>query len=152
MFGMNFPWLSRVSCVLLVVVALTLLSGCSDNGVRTIPVRGRITYGGGPWPAAGAIYFTPLESTGKTMRPALARFEKDGVFSARTFVDGDGLIPGKYVMKVECWEFAPTLVAGAPEPKSYVPVAIQTGTAEGWKLEVADGKDSLELKLDVPKT
>jgi hypothetical protein len=134
------------------LIAVVALSGCSGNGIRTVPVRGKITYAGGEWPKAGAIYFTPIESAGQIMRPGLARFGKDGVFSVRTFVDGDGLIPGRYLIKVECWETPPTLTPGAPEAKSYVPLAIQTGTAEGWKLDVPREEDLVELTLDVPKS
>jgi hypothetical protein len=137
--------------VFAIVCATTLLCGCSDNGIRTIPVHGRITYDGGEWPAAGVLYFTPLVSTGSTMRPGIAKFDKDGGFTAQTFVSGDGLIPGEYRIKVECWENPPTLAPGAPPAKSYVPQEIQLGTAEGWKVEVPPSDNVVELSLNVPK-
>jgi hypothetical protein len=136
----------------LLLVAVTLfLSACNGNGVQTIPVRGRVTHGGGAWPVEGTLYFIPIQTAGTTMRPGMAKFTKEGEFAARTFTDGDGLIPGKYAIKVECWEHPPSMDPNAPEAKSYVPAAIQAGTAEGWQVEVGGDQKVVELTLDVPK-
>lgn len=142
------PFAGRAS---LLAGCVLFLAACNGNGIETIPVRGQITYGGGVWPANGTLYFIPIQTTGTIMRPGMARFTKEGQFAARTFTEGDGLIPGRYAVKVECWEHPPSMDSNAPEAKSYVPAAIQAGTAEGWQVEVSSDQSVVELKLDVPK-
>src|SRR5689334_4795805 len=93
-------WHSAGPKFLLAVFAI-FLSACNGNGIQTVPVRGRVTYGGGAWPVEGTLYFLPIQTAGTTMRPGMAKFTKEGEFAARTFTDGDGLIPGKYAIKVE---------------------------------------------------
>lgn len=137
--------------MLFAIVAIHMLCGCGDSGPKTVAVRGRITYGGGQWPTTGVLYFTPVGTPGQIMRPGIAKFSQDGSFAAHTFAEGDGLLPGQYVIKVECWEHPPALAPGAPAPKSYVPREIRTGTAAGWNIDVQPGQ-ALDLTLDVPKS
>jgi hypothetical protein len=145
----NLPALSSV-----VALLLSCISGCERHGVPTIPVMGKITYGGGAWPAAGTLYFTPLEpADGMPQRPGRARFEREGTFRAQTFADADGLIPGRYCVNVECWETPPSMDASAAEAKSFVPTKYQSGRTSGFEVMVdRDGKGAVELNLDVPKS
>lgn len=89
----------------LAMVGTVVTLGCGPSrGV--VPVEGRITFAGGPPPAPGYIYFTPVDmqadETGSEPRPATAIFMADGEFRATTFRDGDGLRPGAYEARVEC--------------------------------------------------
>ena len=80
----------------------------------------------------------------------MAKFDPSGNFVAQTFADGDGLLPGEYTIKVECWDKPPSMEPGTPPAKSYVPREIQLGTAPGWTVIVADDQPSVDLELDVP--
>ena len=101
------PRRSIVTFVVTVVVA-TCSAGCGPERPKTIPVRGTISFDGAPPPAPGAIYFAPIEvAEGYARRPGRARFDTDGLYRATSFEDGDGLVPGKYLVRVECWQTVP---------------------------------------------
>jgi hypothetical protein len=94
----------------LVLLATLACVGCGDSRPETIPVTGRLTYGGGDWPNEGVIYFTALEpAEGFPRRAGTGYFEADGSFEAQTWVEGDGLMPGKYRVSVECWKVPPKI-------------------------------------------
>ena len=97
----------------LAVFLLLLLVGCGREGPERVSIQGRVTYAGGPWPKPGVIYFQPLEAAaGLPMRPATGHFGVDGSFQVTSFDPSDGLVPGKYRVRVECWEVEPP-----PEPR-----------------------------------
>jgi hypothetical protein len=80
-----------------------LFVGCGPSGPKTIPVSGKVTLNGGPLPGPGFIYFTTEGgSVGTISRPGTAELAADGAYKAKTFTDGDGLLPGKYLLRVEC--------------------------------------------------
>ena len=113
---------------------------------KTIKVSGRITYGGANWPKEGQLYFACLEpAPGYDRRPGTALFNTSGSFTASSFGTGDGLVPGKYAVNIECWEVAPSMEQQATPGKSYVP--------EGFRLEldVPANSKPLSLTWDVPK-
>ena len=94
-FLLLFPWL--------------LLAGCGPGGVETIRVEGQLTYEGGEFPVAGVIYLLPTSvPAGLPMRPASGTFEADGRFTVTSFRSGDGLVPGTYTARVECWKVRPS--------------------------------------------
>ena len=67
------------------------------------------------------LFFAPSEpAEGFPRRPGTADFNEDGEFEASSFKTGDGLLPGKYVVNVECWEVPPSMGAGPPA-KTAVP-------------------------------
>lgn len=78
-------------------------SGCDSNPLPIVPVHGVITFDGGPCPRDGVIYFAPLEAAaGLPKRTGIGKFDTDGKFTVTSFRPGDGLIPGKYVIWIEC--------------------------------------------------
>lgn len=137
----------------LVLAALVSAVGCKEEGIKTVPVRGRVTYGGGDWPKGGTLTFASIEAAeGMTQHPGTAQFGPNGKFQASTFGDGDGLVPGKYVVNIECWESPPH-----PEDpnagKSYVPTKYQSGMQSGFEIVVpADKRGAVEVTFDVPKS
>lgn len=148
-FAATFP------CVLLgplVALAAVCLLGCDRNSVVTTPVEGRITYGGGDWPAPGILYFVPLGSAGSSpQRPGTAAFAQDGRFKATTLEPGDGLNPGKYYVNIECWKVPPSLAPNAPPPQSYVPAEFYQDVAGRLQIEVpAGGEEPLQVNFDLP--
>ena len=102
--------------MLLFCGGMTLLLGCGSGHPPTTVVSGKITLAGKTLPKAGAIYFTPLE--GALKRPGVGEFDANGNYTVRSWNEGDGLLPGKYKVSVECWVVPPTM-GGAP--KSYIP-------------------------------
>jgi hypothetical protein len=135
------------SAILLSALFFLTLAGCGREGPERVPVNGRVTYGGGSWPKTGVVYFQPLGSTpGLPMRPALGRFDVDGYFEATSFTPGDGLVPGKYRVRVECWEVEPNPDPKFGPPKSYVPANVSLAD-----LDVPAGSEELNPSWDVPK-
>lgn len=90
-----------------VLASLVLLCcGCSRPELPLQPVTGRVTLGGGEWPSGGTLTFAPVEGEGALPRVAgWASFPADGHFIAECAL-GDGLPPGKYVVRVVCAEAA----------------------------------------------
>ena len=121
--------------------------GCGPSRPTTIPVRGTVTFNGGPPPAEGMITFPCIEpAPGFDRRPGRARFDTSGKYSATSFVDGDGLVPGTYRVRVECWKVAPSMEAQAsPDSQgvSYI--------AEGFEPPTITVDDSLgTFNINVP--
>ncbi len=122
-----------------------LIFGCSGDPVGRIPVTGKVTYGGGPWPAEGVVYFNPSEpAAGFPRLNGIGRFGTDGEFQVQSTGEGMGLVPGTYKVSVECWETPPNM-EGKPV-KSYVPSQF---TAP--EVTVETGESSKEIVIDVPK-
>lgn len=93
----------------LIVLLLVLpTAGCTHSGPETIKVRGHVTFDGGPCPAAGTVYFVPVDvSSNSPCRPASGNFDVNGKFTVTSFRPGDGLLPGKYKVRIECWKQLP---------------------------------------------
>jgi len=133
---------------LLILLAVMPLSACGSNVPKTIRVSGRVTFDGQPPPGPGSVYFLPIEAAeGFPSRPATGDFDKDGHFKAKTFDPGDGLMPGKYILYVECWETPPNL-EGKPE-KSYVPQKYQAAQTSGFKLDITPKMGPQEVNLEL---
>ena len=75
-------------------VSLVLVAGCSEQGMKTAPVQGTITYAGKPVPQ-GSIMFQPEHGPN-----AMANI-KNGAYVLKTYRDGDGAVVGKH--KVTLW-------------------------------------------------
>jgi hypothetical protein len=131
------------------LLAVLFAAGCRRQGPEI--VTGTITWGGGSWPKPGALYFT-VESPapGQPTRPATAKFDVDGNITVKTFAEGDGLIPGKYKIAVECWDVPPRMGSPTP-PKSHVPARYSSPATSGLTVDVQPGQNGIALKLDVPK-
>ena len=125
--------------------------GCGRKGPQPVPVEGTITFGGGSWPKPGTLRFT-LDMAGTDMPacPATAIFDTDGKVTVTTFKTGDGLIPGKYKVTVQCWQVAPQ-----PEnpmaARSYVPARYQNAATSDLAVNITSGQSGADFKLDVPK-
>lgn len=144
---------SQVHGAIVVLVGCLITAGCDARSLPTVPVKGKITYGGGDWPATGTLYFAPVTPAANMPRkPGIAEFAIDGTFSASTFSQDDGLVPGKYRINVECWLAPPAMDRRAPTAQSAVPNKYRAGTTSGFEVDVpADASGPIELSLDVPK-
>ena len=125
-----------------------VLASCGSGLPRTIPVSGQVTFDGKPPPAAGSVLFLCTEpAEGYPVRPASAAFDTTGNFQAQTFEPGDGLMPGKYVISIECWDTPPNM-QGNPG-KSFVPRKYQNPQTSGFTLEITPKSKAQNIKLDV---
>ena len=135
------------SLAFVIAVAL-ILTACGSNLPKTVRVSGRVTFDGKAPPAAGSVYFLPVEAAeGFPSRPATGEFDATGHYRATTFEAGDGLMPGKYIMSIECWQSPPTL-EGTPT-KSYVPIKYQTAQSSGLKVDIDPSARTQTVDLDV---
>jgi hypothetical protein len=126
------------------LLLLVTVFGCSDPAGR-IPVSGKITYGGGPWPTEGVVYFRPLQpAEGYPQLTGIAHFGPQGSFRVQSTGSAEGLVPGRYAVQVECWETPPNM-DGKPV-KSYLPT-----TYRASELTVDLGAKSKVLTFDIPK-
>lgn len=92
--------------LIVILSALVALSGCAeDRGL--VKIAGTVICDGGEPPIAGSITFMPEPGQNETLQ-ATARFGKDGKFVVSTWDEGDGMRPGKYKVRIECWETAPS--------------------------------------------
>lgn len=141
---------TRRPLILMAILVSAFLFGCGPKTPKAVPVRGKITLGGGAWPKPGTVNFTPV-STGDGTRPVSADFDADGNFQTTSFTPGDGLLPGKYKISVTCWETPPSM-ANPKAARSAVPVKYQNAATSDLELPVELGKPQTGLKLDVPRT
>ena len=133
---------------LLILLTVMHLSACGSNLPKTIRVSGRVTFDGQPPPGPGSVYFLPIEAAeGFPSRPASGAFGTDGGFKAKTFEPGDGLMPGKYLLAIECWDTPPSM-QGNPG-KSHVPKKYQSPQTSGFKLDITRDMGPQEINLDV---
>jgi hypothetical protein len=144
--AMNFPTLQHASLLALTPL-LVLLSGCGGPAVPTVPVTGKITFDGGPCPAQGNISFVPTEvAAGMPRRPGSANFDTDGQYSARSFKPGDGLVPGRYQVRISCYRGQPD----ASNPKAFREASY---VAEGFQFPevvVEAGNGPITKDFDIP--
>ena len=142
------PRLARRAEPILLAVAILLITGCGSDLPRTIPVRGKVTFDGGPCPAAGTVWFLPVTAgEGSPLRPATAEFDTGGTFQAGTYNPGDGLLPGKYQVRIDCYQTPPNM-EGKPVV-SHVPPKYQNAQTSGWELEITGEMQSQEIDFDV---
>jgi hypothetical protein len=145
--------LSKRLFLLPVMCCLSLSSavGCRRSGPEVVPIDGTITFGGGPWPKPGVLNFVvESPSPGMPNRPAMGLFDTDGRLTVTTFAKGDGLIPGKYRLAVECWEVRPDIMSPTAA-KSYVPTRYRSSDTSGFTVVVEPGQTVVRLNLDVAK-
>ncbi len=141
-----------------IVVACALLTppvGCGTGEPGLVPVRGRVTLDGGPWPKEGTITFTPdgaVEVSDATeSRPGSGKFGTDGSFTVGSFEPGDGLFPGQYQVGIECLDSEPgmdnqgRMVGG----KSVIPSKFRSGATSGLLFIVKPGARNTVATLDV---
>jgi hypothetical protein len=124
---------------------LILLSclGCGDKLPATVPVRGKITFAGQAPPKPVLLTFVCLTTESSEIKQnGTAQTQADGSFVVTTFRPGDGLIPGKYRVNLECWQEQPTM--DRPSGKSHVPASFKA-----TELEVSSSQSNVSFDLDV---
>ena len=111
------------------VAGLTLIAGCSEGPIKTVPVSGTVTFVDREAPPTCDLIFQPLKIDGPR-RPSFADRQADGSYRVKAFKNSRGLIPGTYHVQLVFHDLKP----GA-DPKQ----------ESGWKLTNYDGG---ELNVD----
>ncbi|MEW4570991.1 hypothetical protein AB1L88_24245 [Tautonia sp. JC769] len=131
---------------------LAVIPGCGSGEPGLVPVRGKVTLDGGPWPAEGHLNLIPVGDADPTglLRPSSVPFDTNGNFVATSYQTGDGLYPGTYQVAVECWEVEPAIAGdGNLIPgKTPVPERYQSPTTSSLTL-VVEPKGSTYAEFDV---
>jgi len=124
------------------VAAVALAAGCGRRGLDgLVPVAGQVTFGGGACPDVGYLYFVPATEGGG--RAGSAAFGPDGKFAVTTIVPGDGLRPGEYLVRIQCWQTVPD--DSGKGGKSHVPDGF-----EPPRFNVPAGAGKQAYSFDVP--
>jgi hypothetical protein len=124
------------------LVLLAVSTGCGRRGLDgLVPVAGQVTFAGGSCPNVGYLYFVPAAAGGG--RAGSATFDRDGEFAVTTVVPGDGLRPGEYLVRLQCWETVPD--DSGQGGKSHVPAGF-----EPPRLTVTAGSGGQRYSFDVP--
>ncbi len=133
----------------LLLTAFLATVGCSGtNELQMVPVSGVVTFDGQPCPAKGKVGFVPLEAAeGLPRRQGSGTFDTDGQYEVASFKPGDGLIPGRYSVRVLCLSgpILDNMGDQAIRALSYV--------AEGYEppeIVVEKGSDPIVMDLDLP--
>ena len=133
------------SMLLFGLLILPVAAGCGEGAsgagrAKTVPLTGKVTLDGKPF-ANSKIQLIPQgESEGA--RTSYAQTKEDGSFSATTYVTGDGVVPGKYIVK-----------AGSDGDAASTDPAALMASAAGTAIDTAeidvpaDGLKDIELKL-----
>lgn len=144
----------RCGCVAVILLAC-LVTGCSRGGPRPVPVVGRVTFEGASPPARCELYFVPSAaddaSKGMPQRAGRAITDADGTFRASSLREGDGLLPGRYEVRLVCWRTPPNSNhQGGPDTAgvSFVPVGF---VPPALVIEQGDRR-TVRYELDVPTT
>jgi hypothetical protein len=128
-------------------LCVIFLAGCGPSMPRCIPVSGKVTLDGNKVPGPGYLYFTTEAKEGVS-RPGTAEFDAEGNYVAKTFVPGDGLMPGKYLLRVDCWKVAPNM-DGKPTVSYIAPKYQNAATSE---LELTVDANARTVTYDVKLT
>ena len=133
---------------LMFVALLVVSAGCGNDEPKCIPVTGKVTLDGGKVPGPGFIYFT-TDGSGKVgnSRPATAEFDAEGNYRAQSFTPGDGLLPGKYALRVDCWQTAPNM-EGKPVV-SFLPQRYQDASKSKLELTVEPNAKPITYNIDL---
>ncbi len=130
------------------VLVLVGTSGCG-NPHGCVKVSGTITLNGGNPPGPGAVTFTVVEpAEGFPNRPTMAKFDTDGFYRVTTYDPGDGILPGSYMISIECYETPPNM-DGKPI-KSYIHNKYLSPKTSGFELNVEP--NSKPITFDIPLT
>lgn len=133
--------------MLLAASCLFIIAGCGHSGPELVPVKGQVTYGGGPWPKPGVFFFTPVDSGAG--RAGSANFDTEGRFQVNSYQVGEGLYTGIYRLSAQCWNGE--VVIGGPLPLSFVPPKYRSGQSSDLEITVEPGRRSVEVNLNIPK-
>jgi hypothetical protein len=117
-------------------------AGCSDGGLKTVPVYGKVSMVGRELPKVVRVFFQPMSTTG-VIRPSVAQMDADGSYTVKAFKDSDGLLPGSYRVQVSYFDLKP---GGNPNSEA----GWLERKHEAGELLVPEDADEVEHNIEVP--
>ncbi len=118
-----------------------VLCGCSDSGdsvdqLKTVPASGKVTLDGNDF-GPGTLDFIPVGQPGNDkVSSASAMVGEDGTFDVGTYDDDDGIVPGKYTVRLNAMDSA-----------------AETPNAENFEVTVGDsGDENIVINLKSKKS
>jgi hypothetical protein len=134
----------QLAGVVLGLVSMMLLSGCSSGGFPTAPVRGTITYQGKPL-TTGTILFRPEGD----LPSATGEIKPDGSYVLTTYTDDDGAVLGKHDILITAIEDQTDKLPEArnPAPGLIIPVRYTNFATSGLSREVKEGQNTFDFEL-----
>lgn len=139
--------------VWVVAAAAVIQAGCGGNPYGAVPVSGRVTVGGQKPAGECEVFFVPAphgdtNATALRPRPTVALSDLDGAFVVSSFKEGDGLLPGTYDVRVECWKTRPQESEdGKPAVKG---VSLVPSGYAAPQLTVTAGSSPVRYDIDLP--
>ncbi|MEI6256946.1 MAG: hypothetical protein WCQ77_09920 [Planctomycetota bacterium] len=140
----NFSIFRRFVLAAVAAAVLPQAGGCDWSSRGTVPVSGRVTFGGAAPEKPCVVCFVPepgVNGGATSQRAGFAETRPDGSYTATSFKPGDGLLPGTYTVRLECWK-----VRGNHDkegvsfvPKGFTPPAVV----------VTEGAGSVAYSVDV---
>jgi hypothetical protein len=130
--------------------------GCGHTHPECVEVSGHVTYQSRPV-KDGWISFAPLATDGgKLVRPASADLQSDGSYVLKTFRQGDGILPGEYVVAIAAYDYsgatnqniAPGPLSGRRLPLT-VPVKYTSPQTSGLKATISPEASELQFDFDL---
>lgn len=89
----NEPRLSPFAVASLLILSVLMMSGC--GGPKLAPVTGTVRLEGEPV-GPGVILFQPDKNKGNEGKAAMGNFGSDGVYTLKTYEEGDGALVGHH--------------------------------------------------------
>lgn len=128
------------------LLSLFTVVGCGGGAsgaakAKTVPFTGKLTLDGKPYGKV-KVQFIP-EGSDAGVRTAYAEVKDDGSFSATTYVTGDGIVAGKYTVRV-----GSEGDGGSTDPAAMM-AAVSGAAIEPFTVDIpAEGLTDVELKLN----
>jgi hypothetical protein len=137
------------------LLGVIVVSGCSRGIPGLVPVSGKLTSDGGPWPKRGSahsawsITFSCTKKVGDhPTLPAEAHLNEDGSFVVQSS-SSMGMVPGEYVASIRCWLEDPA-EDGTNKGKSAVAEQYRRTQTSPLKVSVPEGSGPIVLDWDIP--
>ncbi len=140
--------MKRRFALYLTVAWLGSIVGCSDKGLPVVPVRGTVTFAGGPPPKPGVITFMPLTvAENLPRRPGTATFNSSGEYQVTSFANNDGLVVGTYRASIKCWTKTPY----ASDPTTFERFNLVPKDFQPPDITLEPGSAEVVVNFDIPK-
>ena len=130
-----------------------LVAGCGSSSTpTTIPVRGTVTWQGGPLDSGTVVFHRVDVAQGEFRRNATAQLGPDGTFQMSTFSVGDGVMPGRYSVSVQSYTEGNAIdfIDASNVPKTRIPQRYTSPQTSGLSAEIPAGeRGPLEFHFDL---
>jgi hypothetical protein len=118
-------------------------AGCSGDALGTVPVSGKVSFVGRERPKVCRLFFEPNEVSG-AIRTSIATVEADGSYRVKAYQSSNGLVPGKYQVRVSYFDLKPG--GNSAIESDWIEYKHDAG-----ELVVESGSSGVEHNIEVPK-